>query len=480
MRQAHAHADPTPNAIPEVFARQKANRWKVARTTAKQRVEKLRRLRDQIRGHRKEICDAIYADFRKPPVESEITEVLITLAELNDAIKHTADWMKPRKVKTPITLFGTSGHVRYEPKGNTLILAPWNYPFQLAIAPLIAAVSAGNTAMLKPSEKTPHTSAVLKKLLAAVFSDDEVALFEGGPEVAEALLALPFDHIFFTGSTRIGRKVMTAAAQHLATVTLELGGKSPAIIHSSANLDQAAEQIGWGKFVNAGQTCVAPDYVLVHASKERQFVEALRAHIEKSFGSTDAARKQSPDLCRVVDGPAFQRLRSLVTEAKDRGAKVELGADFDEAERYVSPTVLTSVPKEVRLMQEEIFGPILPVVTYDREEEIFQHVDEAGKPLALYVFAEDNSAVERILRNTSAGGTVVNNVLIHLGNSNLPFGGVGPSGQGNYHGEYGFKAFSHERAVLKQGPMNFVRLLHPPYEGERIRKMLAALRRIAG
>lgn len=472
--------DPTLNAIPEVFAQQKANRWNVARTSAKQRAEKLRRLREAIRAERQQILDALYADFRKPPVETEITEITTVMSELKEAIDQVGKWMKPRKVPTPMTLFGTSGHIRYEPRGNTLILVPWNYPFQLAIAPLIAAVAAGNCVILKPSEKTPHISAVLRRILKAAFEENEVAVFEGGPEVAEALLALPFDHIFFTGSTRIGKKVMAAAAEHLASVTLELGGKSPAIVHPSADLRDAAQSLAWGKWVNAGQTCVAPDYVLVHASKARELVEAITAQVAKSYGATDEDRKRSKDLCRVVDVAAFRRLKALVEDAKKQGARVELGGQFDEADLYVSPTILTGVPDDAAVMQEEIFGPVLPVLTYEREEEIFQRVNSGGKPLALYVFARDDDAVKRVMENTTAGGSVINNVLIHLGNSYLPFGGVGASGQGSYHGEFGFKAFSHERAVLEQGTMNFVKMLHPPYGGERMRRVLGALRKVVG
>ncbi|MDQ3262898.1 MAG: aldehyde dehydrogenase family protein [Myxococcota bacterium] len=466
--------------IQAAFEAQKANRWKVAHTTAKQRAEKLKRLRDAIVAQRQGICDALYADFKKPPAETEVTEILVTLSEIKDAISHLPRWMKVRKVSTPVTLFGTSGEIRYEPKGNTLILSPWNYPFQLLMAPLLAAVAAGNCVILKPSEKTPHTSRVLRGIIEQVFSPEEVTLFEGGPEVAQALLDLPFDHIFFTGSTQIGKIVMAAAAKHLATVTLELGGKSPAIVHSSADVKDAAEQLTWGKFVNGGQTCVAPDYVLVHKSQEKALLEALRQRVATSYGETEAARASSPDLCRVVDQAAFQRLSGLIEDARKRGAQVVVGGESNAQERYISPTVLASVPEDAKVMKEEIFGPVLPVLTYETEEELFRRIDAKDKPLALYIFAKDGKAVERMLKNTTAGGSVVNNVLIHLGNPNLPFGGVGPSGQGSYHGEFGFRAFSHERAVVHQGKANFVKLLHPPYSGQRIKRVVAMMRKLAG
>ncbi|HLL52355.1 MAG TPA: aldehyde dehydrogenase family protein [Myxococcaceae bacterium] len=470
----------TRREIERVFAAQQANRWKIAQTTAKQRTQKLERLRDAIQARRAELAQAIHADFRKPAHEVELTELMPTLSELTHTIKHLAKWMRPQKVRTPLTLTGTSSHVRYEPRGVVLILAPWNYPFQLLISPLISAIAAGNCSILKPSEKTPNTSAFMKKLVAEVFDESEVATFEGEANVAEALLQLPFDHIFFTGSTKVGQIVMAAAAKHLATVTLELGGKSPAIVDTKADLAQTAERLVWGKFINAGQTCVAPDYVFVHESQRDELVKHLNASISAFYGQTDEQRQQSPDFARMVDDRAFLRIKTLVEQSVASGAKVEVGGKFDPKERYVAPTVLTNVSPQSAVMSEEIFGPVLPVMTYSKREDVYRFIDKNGKPLALYVFSQDKGAVEEVLRNTTSGGVAVNNVIVHLANPNLPFGGVGGSGQGNYHGPYGFKAFSHERAVLTQGSQNLLKMVYPPYSGKQKEMAAKMLRKLNG
>lgn len=462
-----------------LFTLQKQNRWKVAAKTAAERVATLRKLKAAILARREAIKEAINADFRKHQAESELTELMTVLVELDDAIKHTAKWMKPRKVGTPLVLFGTRSEIRYEPKGVVLIMAPWNYPFSLLINPLIAAIAAGNCALLKPSEKTPHTARILHELIDAVFDPSEVALVEGGAEVAEQLLELPFDHIFFTGSIRVGKLVMAAAAKHLSSVTLELGGKSPAIVDTSADLKGTAETIAWGKFVNCGQTCVAPDYVVVPKAQQEALVGNLKATIERFYGK-DAEVQRSPDFCRMVDGGAFARLKSLLEDAVALGAKVEVGGITDPQDRFIAPTVLTNVPKDAAIMQEEIFGPILPVLTYDNLDEVLRNIDEGSKPLALYLFAKDNKRIEHVLRNTTSGGTLINNTLLHLANAGLPFGGVGPSGTGNYHGEFGFKAFSHERAVMRQGSRNFAAMYYPPYGTPQSQRALKLLRRLVG
>ncbi|MCP3101009.1 aldehyde dehydrogenase family protein [Myxococcus sp. K15C18031901] len=449
-----------------VFQAQRAHRWTMSRTTAAERVARLKKLREAIIARREELAEAIHQDFRKPALEVELTEVHPTLEELNHTVKHLKSWMKPTRVGTPLLLAGSSAHVRYEARGVVLVLAPWNYPFQLLMAPLIAAIAAGNTVMCKPSEKTPHTSRFLARLIRDVFPENEVALFEGGVETAEALLELPFDHFFFTGNPRIGRKVMEAAAKHLSSVTLELGGKSPVIVDESADVRAAAERLAWGKFINGGQTCVAPDYVFVHESRAQAFVDALKAVITRFYGETEPERQASPDFSRLVDAAAWRRVKDLVDRSVAAGAKVETGGLGDGPSRYLAPTVLTGVTPDMAVMEGEIFGPVLPVMTFRSRDEVYAHIQRGDKPLALYVFSQDKRAIEEVFRHTTSGGAVVNNVLIHVANPNLPFGGVGVSGLGNYHGVYGFRTFSHERAVSVQWMKSLAAVFFPPYRGK--------------
>ncbi|MCK8499019.1 aldehyde dehydrogenase family protein [Myxococcus fulvus] len=444
----------------------RANRWALSRTTAAERVAKLKRLREAIIARRDELAEAIHQDFRKPALEVELTEIHPTLEELNHTVKHLSSWMKPTRVGTPMLLAGSSAHVRYEARGVVLVLSPWNYPFQLLMAPLIAAIAAGNAVLCKPSEKTPHTARFLARLVRDVFPENEVALFEGGAETAEALLRLPFDHFFFTGNPRIGRKVMEAAAQHLSSVTLELGGKSPAIIDASADVQAAAERLTWGKFLNSGQTCVAPDYIFVHESKQQQFVDAVKAVITRFYGETEEARQASPDFARLVEPAAWRRVKDLVDRTVAAGAKVEMGGVADGPSRYISPTVLTGVTPDMPIMEGEIFGPVMPVMTFRSRDEVYAHIQRGEKPLALYIFSQDKRAIEDVFRNTTSGGAVVNNVLIHVANPNLPFGGVGMSGLGHYHGVYGFRTFSHERAVSVQWMKSLASVFFPPYRGK--------------
>lgn len=463
MRVVSVDEQSRKNPFQETFERLRARRWEQARTSARERAERLGKLRRAIVTRREALREAIHQDFRKPAIEVENTEVLPVLMELEHAIKHVGRWMKPRRVSTPVMLAGTRSQVRSEPKGVVLILAPWNYPFHLLLAPLVAAVAAGNCVLLKPSEKTPHTAAFLEALIRDVFDPAEVSLVQGGAAESEALLELPFDHFFFTGGPRVGRKVMEAAARHLAGVTLELGGKSPAVVDESADVAASAERIAFGKFLNGGQTCVAPDYVLVHASKEQELLERLRASIERFYGASEEARRASPDFCRMVDDGQFARIQGLMDRSVAQGARVVVGGETDKTSRYIAPTVLADVKPELPIMQEEIFGPVLPVLRYERLEEAVEHIRAGTKPLAMYIFSQQPRTVERLLTETSAGGTCVNTVVVHLTNAQLPFGGVGESGLGNYHGEYGFRTFSHERAVLRQGPLFLLNQFFPPY-----------------
>jgi aldehyde dehydrogenase (NAD+) len=461
-----------------IFARQQEARWKNPFPTAAERVEKLRALRAAIERRRGEIIQSIKDDFGKHPTETDLTEIQLALTELNHAIANTPRWMRTRRVRTPMHLFGTRSEIRREPKGVVLIMSAWNFPFALLMAPLVPAIAAGNRAILRPSEKVPAANRVLAALMADVFDETEVGVVEGDATVANALLSMPFDHIFFTGSTRIGKVVMAAAAQTLASVTLELGGKSPALVDDSADIKIAAERIVWGKFASSGQACVAPDYALVHASRATEFVAEAKRVIARFYGDTEEAREKSADVARVVDQRAAERLAGLVQEAVKRGAIVECGGRWDIPTRYVAPTILSGVDINADIMAEEIFGPVLPVVTYRTPEEAYRIIGSRGKPLAMYIFSTRRDNIESALRNTSAGGTSVNHTLLHLSNPYLPFGGVRESGFGTYHGEWGFQTFSHERSVLRQGPFTVTSLVYPPYgpHTARIAKWLSIFR----
>ncbi|HTE50187.1 MAG TPA: aldehyde dehydrogenase family protein [Kofleriaceae bacterium] len=462
---------PDDDRIERLFRKQRANQAAVKRSTAAERIAKLTRLRAAILEREPAIREAMFKDFRKSAAEVDLTEIYPSLVELKDAIRSLHRWMKPQRVPTPMALLGTRSWIHREPRGVVLLIGPWNYPFQLVIAPLVAAIAAGNCVVCKPSELTAHTSALLVELIGSVFQEDEVAVVEGGPAETQRLLALPFDHFFFTGSTRVGRIVAEAAAKHLASTTLELGGKSPAVIDDSADLASAANRIVWGKFVNNGQTCIAPDYLMVSEQRQAALVGELRRAIAAMYGATEADRRASPDLCRVINPRNFDRLKQMLDDSVSQGARVEIGGDVDAAERYIAPTVLTGVEPGSPVMAEEIFGPILPVLTYKRLDEVAPFITARDKPLALYVFGTDQRAIDSIIDNTTAGGTCINNAVIHFANSNLPFGGVGPSGTGSYHGIHGFKAFSHERAVLRQGRVDMLKSVYPPY-GPKVARMI--------
>jgi aldehyde dehydrogenase (NAD+) len=465
----------SPEEMKRIFLAQKKKSLELRFSTAKQRIEKLKKIRDLIYKYQTEIQTALRTDFNKSEAETDITEILPTIGECKDAIRHLKTWMRPLRVGTPLTLFGSVSEVHYEPRGVCLIISPWNYPFHLAFAPLIAAVAAGNTVIIKPSEYTPATSGLTKKMLKEIFLEEEVAVLEGDYTVSTALTDLPFDHIFFTGSTNVGKIIMERAAKHLTSVTLELGGKSPAIITEESNLARSAESIIWGKFLNAGQTCVAPDYLLVPESKLEGFVAEAKKSVQKFFGNSQSL-KESKDFCRIVNSRNFERVKGYIEDAVSKGAKIEMGGETDSSQNFIEPTLLSKVPLESKIMQDEIFGPLLPIITYKSLDEAIDFVNSKPKPLALYIFSKAAKKIKKILKATSSGGAVVNDVIIHLANSNLPFGGVNHSGHGSYHGFFGFKEFSHERAVLKQAPIPSVKMMYPPYTNI-VRKMVDATTR---
>lgn len=461
--------------IRRLFDLQAASRWPVSRSTASERRKKLQRFKASLEKHRVALAEGIRRELGRAPEESEVIDIHPSLEEINYAIAHLAEWMRPEPVEAPLLLADTASEIRWEPRGQVLVLSPWNYPILVTIGPLVGAIAAGNVVILKPSEKIPETNRALRAVLAEAFPENEVAMVEGDASVAEALLELPFDHVLFTGSTRVGKLVMAAAAKNLTSVTLELGGKSPAIVAPDAHLLRAAHSIAWGRFVNDGQTCVAPDYALIQEGQRQAFVDGLREALERFYGPT-SGWATNPELARLVDSGAFARVKGLLDDAVQRGARVVVGGDANPAQRYLAPTVLVDVPADAPVLQEEIFGPVLPVVTYRTFEDALAYVRNRPKPLALYVFSRKSSTVDATLNETTSGGVCVNNTLLHMANPGLPFGGVGASGMGNYRARAGFRTFSHERSVLRQQGNPMSRWLAPPY-GARMNRIVARLMR---
>jgi aldehyde dehydrogenase (NAD+) len=404
------------------------------------RLEQLRQLQQAILDRQATIVAAAKADLGRPEYEAYF-EIGI-LSELKIALRQLRTWIKPRRVGTSLDLFPASAWVQPEPLGVVLIIGPWNYPFQLMISPLIGAIAAGNCVLLKPSELAPHTSAIVAELIQATFDPAYIAVVEGGIEVSQALLAEKFDHIFFTGGARIGKIVMAAAAQHLTPVTLELGGKSPCIVDPEVRLDFAAKRIAWGKFINAGQTCIAPDYVLVHRDIKAELLSHLTRTIQDFYGDNPAV---SPDYGRIINDRQFERLTSLLATGQ-----VLMGGEQDRASRYIAPTILDGVSWADPIMQDEIFGPILPVLEYEDLSEAIAQINARPKPLALYFFSTNAAKQQQVLNSTSSGGVCLNDTVMQVAAWNLPFGGVGESGMGRYHGKASFETFSHYKSVLKR------------------------------
>lgn len=424
------------------------------------RLEQLKRLKSVIESNETAIIEALRTDLSKPTLESYLAEFHATLKEIEYTIKHLKRWMKPRNAGISLIQFPAVAKIYPEPLGVVLIIAPWNYPFSLMIQPLIGAIAAGNCAILKPSEITPATSSLLAQLIETAFDPDYITVIEGDAQIAQQLLAEKFDHIFFTGGTAIAQKVMTAAAQHLTPVTLELGGKTPCIVDIEVDLDETAKRIVWGKFLNAGQTCIAPDYLLVHRSLIPPLIDALKHHIKEFYGENPP---NSPDYARIVSDRHFQRLQDLLQDGK-----IVFGGQTDATTRYIAPTLVTSVDLDAPLMQEEIFGPILPILEYNTLEEAIAFVNERPKPLALYLFSQNKAKQQQILNSTSSGGVCLNDTIMHVGIPDLPFGGVGASGMGNYHGKASFDTFSHYKSVLKRFFWLEFNLRYPPY-GDKLK-----------
>lgn len=457
--------------IDSIFSAQVNNRWNISQTSAKERIAKLVKLENWIINNKQAIRGAIYQDFRKPAVDVDLTEIFTALSEIRHAIKHLKRWMKPRRVRRTMALITTRSWIQYEPRGVVLIIAPWNYPFNLIITPLISAIAAGNCVILKPSELAIHTSNLIANLVEELFAANEITVVEGEKNVAIDLLKKPFDHIFFTGSTTVAKSVMAAASKNLSSITLELGGKSPVIIDETANLIDAAQKIVWGKFMNCGQTCLAPDYLLVNESVLPKFVSKLKHYIKKFYGTESSAWQTCPDYARIINNQHFQRLSAVLDETVQAGAKIEIGGDLNEVEKYIPPTVLINVKEDSAIMEEEIFGPILPILTYTEIDEAINLIRRKPKPLALYIFSKNQQNIDRTLKETSSGGACINDTVIHFSQTNLPFGGVNDSGTGRTHGFFGFKTFSNEKAVVKHNRFSPLKLMYPPYT-KRVQKMV--------
>lgn len=454
----------TQNTYADVFNALRQHAPALAQTTAAERIAKLKRLHNLLMSRRTDLQKAVYQDMQKPAEECDLTELFPVLASIRFATPRLAGWLKPQSVATPLPMLGTTSHILYEPKGTALIISPWNYPFNLSFDPLVSAVAAGNSVLLKPSELTPHCAELMQSIVNELFAPNEVQLIQGDAAVATELLKLPFNHIFFTGSPHIGKIVMRAAAENLSSITLELGGKSPAIVDETAQINDAAQKIAWGKYSNNGQTCIAPDYVLVHHSQEQALVDALKKHIAHFYGSNDAEQISSKSYGRVVNQHHFNRLLLLLQNAVNGGATISTGGTYNEDENFISPTVLQNLAPNDELLQQEIFGPILPIIAYKTIDEALSIINAQNKPLSLYIFTEKTQNADFIIENTSAGGTCVNNTLIHFFNHNLPFGGVNNSGIGKTHGFFGFEAFSNARGIVRQKiPLAATQLMYPPY-----------------
>ena len=439
------------------------------------RLDRLNRLATMVERNADAFCAAIAADFGvRDHVVTVMADIVPTLATLRHAKRRLRGWMKTRRAPVELSWLPGRAKIMRQPLGVVGIVGPWNYPLQLLLCPLVAALAAGNRAMLKPSELTPVFAALLKAEIAKAFSEDEVAVVVGGPDVAGAFVDLPFDHLLFTGSTRVGRLVAQAAAKNLVPVTLELGGKSPAIVDTSADLKTTAERLAWGKLFNAGQTCIAPDYALVPREEVGRFVEAFRVAVNKQYPTISG----NPDYTSIISARHVERLQWLVSDARDRGAGVvELVAGTHDP-HVIGPTMLLDVPSDAAVMGEEIFGPVLPIVAYDSVDEAIAYVNARDRPLALYWFGADPAVREKVLSQTISGGVCVNDTIAHILQESMPFGGVGPSGQGEYHGEYGFKTFSKEKPVFLQSRYSGISMMYPPYTGFK-RRFAKLLQRIS-
>ncbi len=424
------------------------------------------RLKNEVIKREDDILQALYNDFKKPKFEGIMTETALVLHDIDLFIKKIKKWSKPKRVRPNLLNFPSSAKIYNEPYGSVLIISPWNYPYQLALSPLIGAVSAGNSVVLKPSELTPNTSKILKEIITAVFEPKHVAVVEGGIPIAQELLAQRWDYIFFTGSVPVGKIVYQSASKHLTPVTLELGGKNPCIIDETANLKLTAKRLVWGKFLNAGQTCIAPDYLLVHKSVKNKFIEVFKSELEQCYGKNP---QKSEDFTRIINEKNFDRLAKML-----ENEKILIGGITNKSDLYISPTLIDEPSLDSEVMKDEIFGSILAVISYENEDDIHKIITKYEKPLAFYVFSEQKKFAEKLIQKYSFGGGVINDTIIHFTNEKLPFGGVGHSGIGAYHGKQTFDLFTHKKGVVKRGTWFELPARFAPYKEKStmIKKMI--------
>jgi acyl-CoA reductase-like NAD-dependent aldehyde dehydrogenase len=469
--------DPAGDRLQACFHAQRRALAEEGPLSPERRDEALGALAEAILRHADDFAMAIAADFgHRSPHETKLADLYPVIASLRHARRHFRRWMKPRRRPIQWMFQPGSGRILYQPLGVVGIVSPWNYPVQLALSPLAGALAAGNRIMIKPSEMTPRTSGLLEKVVAEVCDPSEAVVVQGGPPIARAFTHLPFDHLLFTGSTSVGRQVMQAAAGNLVPVTLELGGKSPALLAPDYPVGKAAERIAVGKLFNAGQTCIAPDYVLVPREREEAFVAAFRDAASELYPTLAS----NPDYTGIVSERHYERLRHLIEDARQRGARVHeinpADEDLKDGRRKLAPVMLTGVSDHAMVMQEEIFGPVLPIIPYDNVAEACRFINQRPHPLALYLFSHDKALTQRVLAKTRSGGVAINDTLLHCVQEELPFGGVGESGTGAYHGEAGFRTFSHARSVFRQARFNGAGMTKPPY-GRRMNRLLSMLLR---
>ncbi|MCT4642013.1 MAG: aldehyde dehydrogenase family protein [Bacteriovoracaceae bacterium] len=460
--------------IPELFSLQLKNKFPQKNKSVGYRVDKLLKVRELLTKYDEDICEALNKDLGKAFSETRLTEILPTIGMINYACKKLHKWSKDKYFSTPVVFKGASSYIRYEAKGNVLVISPWNYPFQLALYPVLSSFMAANTTILKPSEFTPYTNTILEKIITEVFDQDEVAVVHGGIQESNELLDHPFDHVFFTGSTEVGKIIMNKASNHLASVGLELGGKSPVFIDENVNLKEVMKKISWGKLVNAGQTCVAPDYVITTSKNIAGVVSGFKEYVQNAYGKNPV---QSEDYCHIITNRHALRLKELVDDAVSKGAKVECGGQI-VGERVFEPTVLTGVTKEMKVMQEEIFGPILPLVEKESIEEAISFINSYDNALCSYVFTKNELVEKKFMNETISGGVTINDVLTNVANAKLPFGGAGKSGIGRYHGHEGFLEFSNMRSVMNKKMDLGTSYFYPPYTLKKSQHIVSLLQKL--
>ncbi|WP_445818989.1 aldehyde dehydrogenase [Algibacter sp. TI.3.09] len=444
--------------MPEIIVKQKEY-FKSGKTKSVAfRISILKALKEELEANEQAVFNALKLDFKKSEFETYLSEYSMVMSQLNLVIKNLKKWAKPQRVSSSLLLFPASSFIYKEPYGSVLIISPWNYPFILALEPLILAIAAGNTVVLKPSELTENTSRLISNLVKNVFSEGLVTSIEGGVDVATALLNQRWDYIFFTGSVSVGKIIAQAAAKHLTPVTLELGGKSPCIIDDTVDLKLTAKRVVWGKFLNAGQTCIAPDYILVKKQIKTDFTKALIEEIKQAYGNDI---KASEDFPRIINQKNTQRLANMLNQET-----ISFGGEIDETTCYIAPTLLDNPDLDSPVMQEEIFGPILPILTFETEQDIESVISQYEKPLAFYVFSNNKAFSKDLIERFSFGGGVINDTLMHFGNDKLPFGGVGFSGMGNYHGKFGFDTFSHHKSIVNRKNWIDPPVRYAPYQGK--------------